>query len=219
MATTIYSETDDGDIYVTSSPGGSSWADARDATSGTATSNAIGNPTAVRAVIIVIGRGTHYSVSRAFFIFDVGRITHIPKSATISIKGSLYGDADMRLVKSNQAIHLQHTDFDAIEGWVAGADNRNNVTPYETGVIYTWNTLAYNVITLSQQALVDIAGLDYFKCCLIEYASDLRSTAPTAPSGVNNKSGVVYADAVGTSTDPKLLIKEQDDSVFFGANF
>ena len=219
MSTTVYSESGDGDIYVTSSAGGTSWEDARDATSGVATYNAGYNATAVKAVIIGAGRGTHYSVSRAFFIFDVSGITHIPKAGRISIYGFTNTASDMRLVKSNQGTTPANEDFDAIEGWVTGADNRSNVTDYDTAIISTWSILGYNIFTLSQQALVDIAGLDYFKCCLIENDSDLRNTAPTAPDGLTNYSGLYYRDALGTSRDPFLNITEQDDSVFFGANF
>ena len=53
----------------------------------------------------------------------------------------------------------------------------------------------------------------------IEFISDLRDNAPTAPDGVINKSGLWYTDALGDTLDPKLVITEQDDSVFFGANF
>ena len=219
MATTIYSSTNDGDIDVTSSPGVSSWADARDATSGTADYNETRNVTAVRAVIIGSGRGTHYSVSRAFFEFDVSGITHVPKSATISIRGNTNGNADIRVVKSNQAATLTNQDFNAIEGWVAGESNLPNLTFYDTAEIIIWATLGYNIIALSQQALVDIAGLTTFKCCLIEADQDLRNTAPTAPGGLLNYSGMHYADQAGTLLDPKLSITEQDNSVFFGFNF
>ena len=219
MSVTIYSETDDGDIYVTSSPGVSSWADARDATVGTATANAIGNTTAVRAVIIGSGRATTYSVSRAFFIFDVRGITRIPKLGRLSIYGLTNTAADMRLVKSTQGTNVSNADFDAIEGWVAGGDNSSNVTLYDTSVISTWLTTAYNNIELSQQALVDIAGLSTFKCCLINSRNDIRDVTPTAPDGLTNYSGLYYRDALGTSRDPFLNIVEQDDSVFFGANF
>jgi hypothetical protein len=219
MATTIYSGVGDGDVYVTSSAGGTSWEDARDATSGTATSNAIRNDVAVKAVIIGSGRGTYYSVSRAFFIFDVSGITHVPLSARILIFGYGYGNADMRLVKSNQASTVANGDFDAIEGWVAGGDNRSNVTEYDTGEIATWSKTTYNTIHLSQQALVDIAGLTLFKCCLIESDHDLRDSAPVAPSGIINYSGLYYTDALGTAKDPKLVVYEQDNAVFMGANF
>ena len=67
--------------------------------------------------------------------------------------------------------------------------------------------------------MVDIAGLTLFKCCLIENGSDLRDTAPVAPSGVLNYSGLWYTDALGDTRDPKLVITEQDDAVFMGANF
>ena len=32
-------------------------------------------------------------------------------------------------------------------------------------------------------------------------------------------SGVTFSNYTGTSRDPKLVIVEQDDAVFFGANF
>jgi len=219
MATTIYSSTNDGDIYVTSSPGVSSWENARDSTIGTATHNSSRNPDAIKAVIVGSGRGTHYSVSRAFFEFDTSGITHVPKSGNIQIYGRTNSGADVRVVKSNQSATLSAGDFDAIEGWVAGGSNTSNVTLYDTAETTTWSVLGYNTIVLSQQALVDIAGLSTFKCCLIESDHDLRDTTPTAPSGVNTISGVYYADVTGTSFDPKIVITEQDDAVFFGANF
>ena len=219
MATTIYSSTNDGFIYKTSSPGVASWADARDATSGTATSNTQRTTDAIRALIVGAGRGTHYSVSRAFFEFDVSEITHLPKSTRVQIQGFGSSAADMRLVKSNQSATLANADFDAIEGWVAGAANHGAVTYYDGAEITTWSTSGYNTIILNQQALVDIAGSTTFKCCLIEADQDLRNVAPTAPSGLTNQSGVYFADTTGTSADPKLLIEEQDNSIFFGTNF
>ena len=219
MATTIYSSTNDGFIYKASSPGVTSWADARDATSGTATYNDTKDAAAVRALIVGAGRGTSYSVSRAFFEFDVSGITHLPQSGSLEIHGYSTSAADMRLVKSSQSATLANADFDEIEGWVAGAANHGAVTYYDNTEITSWDSGDYNSITLSQQALVDIAGFTLFKCCLIEFDQDLRNVAPTAPAGLTNKSGVTFADNSGTSSDPKIVIVEQDSSVFFGANF
>ena len=219
MAITIYGGNNDGDITSTSSAGVTSWEDARDATSGTVVHNAIRNAEAVKALVIGSGRGTYYSVSRAFFEFDVSDITDIPTSATIEIKGFTNGNSDMRLVKSNQSATLASGDFDEIDGWVAGGTNAGNVTYYDTAIISTWSTSGFNVITLSQQALNDIEGLTLFKCCLMEWGNDIRDTAPLAPAGAINYSGVHYADMAFILNDPRLVVTEKDNPVFFGANF
>ena len=217
----IYGDDNDGDILSTSSPGGTSWADARDATTGTATSNGTRNSTAVRATVHGAGRGTYYSVSRAFFEFDVREITQLPQEGEtwVEIYGYVNNNADMRLVKSNQSAILTNADFDAIEGWVAGGSNIGNVTLYDVGEITTWNTSGYNIIRLSEQALSDIVRMDTFKCCLIENDQDLRNAAPTVPGGDINYSGVFYVDQTGILVDPRLRILEKDNSVFFGTNF
>ena len=110
-------------------------------------------------------------------------------------------------------------DFDEIDGWVAGGTNASNVTYYDTGIITSWDTSGFNVVTLSQQALNDIEGLTLFKCCFIDWNNDIRNAAPVAPSGAINYSGVHYADMAVTLNDPKLVVTEKDNPVFFGANF
>ena len=170
MATTIYSGSNDGYIVKWDS----NWVTARDADTGasfskTSSSNAYG----IRAVISSGRGGTTYFISRSFLEFDVSGITHVPKGAIISIYGfSTDGVGNMLGVKSTQDSSLSINDFDAIEGWeTGGVDNITNLT-YYTGTISSWGYLNYNIIALTQTALVDIASLSTFKIALLQREYD-----------------------------------------------
>ena len=216
---TIFSSTNDGRILKSDAD----WSTARDADSGTAASGLSTDAYAVRSSVASGRGGTTYYVARSFFEFDVSSITHVPKSASCYIHGYNLGAADMRLVQSNQSASLANGDFDAIVGWDGSSSdgsgagtNVSNVTLYDNAEISSWDTAIYNTITLSQQALVHIAGLSIFKCCLIEADNDLRDVSANGP---DNRSGMYFADTSGTSRDPKLVVITQDDAVFMGANF
>tara|TARA_R110002020_G_scaffold45737_4_gene130664 strand:+ start:216 stop:890 length:675 start_codon:yes stop_codon:yes gene_type:complete len=221
----IFSSTDDGFSLKTSSL---SWAAARDATSGAFSSSAGHfNSYAVRASISSSGgRGgltNTFFVSRAFFKFDTSGIHNIPVDAQIFIYGRTFTNADVILVKSNQqasGLSFGNADFDAIDGWVAGANNNGNVRKY-SGIETSWTT-SYNQMDLTGEALSDIVAYDSFKCCLIDYANDLRNNTPTAPSMTNNFSGVWFADEELTSKDPYLQYSEPAEptqSLMLGTNF
>jgi hypothetical protein len=220
---TVYSGTEDG--WILSS--GSNWATVRDADSGgsvnsTSSSNAYG----VRASVTTGRGGTTYYATRSFFSFDTSSINHIPKSGTIGIHGRTFGNTHMELVKSTHTIGglgLSIADFDAIDGWggasadgSGGGNEISNVTQYNSSTITSWNTGSYNSIVLSERALIHIAGLDTFKVCLIDSVHDLRDITPISSS---NYSGMYYSNNTGTTKDPKLDLRTQDDAVFFGANF
>ena len=151
---TIYSDANDGYVSKTDT---SSWANARDATSGNATSNANSFTYAVRARSIVARGGTQRVVVRSFFEFDTRGVSSTPASANLKIKGIGSGTADLIVVKSTQSATLADTDIDAITGWVAGADNLSNVTQYSSEVT-TWSTSAYNTIALNASALSDMSS-------------------------------------------------------------
>ena len=117
----------------------SSWASARDATSGLGIFSATASVAAVGASKNVSGRTTAYVVQRSFFNFDTSAITHVPKQAALIIKGLTYGEADLIAVKGKWGgTTLSSTVFNDIEGWTTG-DNTNNVTNYSAEVT-TWNT-------------------------------------------------------------------------------
>jgi len=192
----------------------SNWAAVRDGTTGTANNTNNYNQYSVRVSKLASGRGTQWQVWRAFFEFNTSAIKHRPSVAELNIYGLTSGTADLFVIKSEQSGTLANTDFDAITGWSAGADNSGNVTKYSSEVT-TWSTSGYNTIPLNSAALSDMVSLDTFKVCLIEADYDLTNTEPD--TGVNIYSGVYYADS-GTSTTPYIdLVKGA--GVFFGCNF
>ena len=222
MATTIYSGSNDG--YCLKS--GTNWVTVRDADTGSSVNSSLGSYNyAIRASVAAGRGGTNYVITRAFLEFDVSGITHVPQRGQLRVYGNVYSYADVVAVKSNQSASLATSDFDAIEGWDGSSadgsgagSNSGNVTIYGS-VISSWSTTGYNDFTLSQQALVDIAGLSTFKVCLIEEDADLRDITPVSPWGPLNYAGVRFSEYSGTSSDPKLVIVEQDNSVFVGCNF
>ena len=222
MATTIYSGSNDG--YCLKS--GTNWVTVRDADTGSSVNSSLGSYNyAIRASVAAGRGGTNYAIARTFLEFDVSGITHVPQRGQLRVYGNVYSYADVVAVKSNQSASLATSDFDAIEGWDGSSadgsgagSNSGNVTIYGS-VISSWSTTGYNDFTLSQQALVDIAGLSTFKVCLIEEDADLRDITPVSPWGPLNYAGVRFSEYSGTSSDPKLVIVEQDNSVFVGCNF
>lgn len=222
MATTIYSGSNDGYCFNS----GTNWVTVRDAnTSSSANSSLSSYAYAVRASVASGRGGTNYAVSRAFLEFDVSEVTHVPKSGQLRVHGHLTSISDVIAVKGTQSSSLATSDFDSIEGWDGSSadgsgagNNASNVTTY-SDLITSWNTSAYNDFTLTQQALVDIAGLTTFKVCLIDSVADLRDVTPVAPWGPVNYAGVRFSEYSGTSSDPALRLTEQDNSVFVGCNF
>ena len=222
MATTIYSGSNDG--YCLKS--GTNWVTVRDADTGSSVNSSLGSYNyAIRASVAAGRGGTNYAIARTFLEFDVSGITHVPQRGQLRVYGNVYSYADVVAVKSNQSASLATSDFDAIEGWDGSSadgsgagSNSGNVTIYGS-VISSWSTTGYNDFTLSQQALVDIAGLSTFKVCLIEEDADLRDITPVSPWGPLNYAGVRFSEYSGTSSDPALRLTEQDNSVFVGCNF
>ena len=216
---TIYSNTDDG--YVSNT--GTTGATVRDANTGSTVAGLGGSSTTAVRSSATTARGTTTSViTRSFMGFDTSGINHIPKSADLHLYGLTNGGSDVIVVKSNWTGILSTVDFDSIVGWDAtnsdgagGGSEIGNITRY-SDEISTWDLTDYNRITLSQQALLDIAGEGELKCCIIDHDSDLRDIAASSAS---NYTGFYYANYIGTTRDPKLVIQTQDDSVFFGANF
>ena len=213
MATTIYA-TNDGRIINFET---TNWTDTRDATSGNTVSTG-GSIVDGLQISKASGRGgTTYGCARSFFQFDTSGITHVPKSASFNVFGystnavtGLYG------VKSTQSNSLAIADFDNIEGWqTGGVDNGGNITKY-TENLSSWSTSGYNTFTLTQTALVNIASLSSFKIAILDNSYDIRGSEP---STANLRSGFHSSAYSGTTRDPKLIITEQENAVFFGANF
>ena len=89
------------------------------------------------------------------------------------------------------------------------------IEPYSSEIT-TWSTSGYNSIPLNASAKADIIANDSFRCVLIGSDYDY---ADIAPSSATYRTQFYQDAAAATSRDPKLVITEQENSVFFGANF
>ena len=201
---TIYADATDGYVYK-SATGGPSWASVRDATSGTgASSTTTARPFGIR-VDAATGRGGLYAVERSFFAFDISSISTEVASATINLRGYSNGTGDVICVKATApdlTSNLVVGDFDAIDGFSAGASMAGNATDYSAEVA-TWSTSGYNTITLTADALSDMEDDSILKVCVVNYDYDYLNV-DLGFSGGNHRNGVYYADRSGTSFDPYI---------------
>ena len=164
----------------------SSWANSRDATSGTAASDT-GDPITVRNAKTTAG-GTKYSVTRMFIAFDTSDIKEIPAHAKIDLRvSSLVGDGTgFRVVKvqagatGDSDTAFATADFDALQGFSSGATMDGNVITYSPEV--TAASLAagqHRLVHLNAAARRDMADLSEFKLAVVGL-KDYSNTAPTA---------------------------------------
>ena len=225
---TIFSGTNDGhiatDLFDT-------FKKARSQVAGGSISSTLTRYASAVFIYAATGRGGPVNgIVRSFFEFDTSGISSAPSSASIFLLGYSNNGADVILVKSNQSTTLALDDFDAIvngaaplgnsDGSGAGTFAGTSVVTY-SAEIATWSTSGYNEIELNSAALSDIASEDTFKVCFMEYDHDYLDIDPGSSAVI--RSGLYYADAVGTSTDPYLdytvAAAAVDDAVFFGTNF
>ena len=218
MATTIYPDYD-GVVYKYAS---GTWASIRNASSGTLNTNAsiwIDN-------IHTSGRGGNtYNIGRYFLEFDTSSINKTISSADLNIHGVTSGTLDVILVKGSQSGTVATSDFNEIFGGstpLAASDGAGAGTILSTDVVIysneltSWSTSGYNTFTLTDDAKADIIANDTFNCVMMGFDYDVRDTAPSEASYQTGFRQDAYS---GTSSDPKLVITEQENSVFFGANF
>jgi len=210
MPTTVYANASDGEVRKDTT--GSDWAGARDATAGDSVTD--GGTSTSQGCTVYLSSGGNTRIIRAFFKFDVSAITVKPSAVTLNIYGWSRADTNFFVVKGTQwangagvqtALHVN--DFDAIDGWVAGANNDSNVTKYSAAVD-TWDITDYNTITLTDDALNDIRDQDVLRIVLIEREYDLINNSPGHSGNTLVRLGWYYADETGTSKDPYLSITE-----------
>ena len=208
---TIYSSSsgtkDDGRIYILSQ---SSWANARDATSGVAiTSNSYNAYFTGVARNPARGGGSVYNIYRSFMAFDTSGISGTVASATLSIRGYHSNDGSVIAVKSNAyggdgGTSLANGDLDAITGWSAGSSLAGSATVYGSQILTSsWSTSGYNVFTATSDLLTDMKNQDVVIICFMDYTNDYLNSAPT--SNVTLNCGGFYAEQSGTSVDPKII--------------
>lgn len=207
----ISGTTDTKDARLAIFNGGSSWPNVRDATTANNTSTtAASEAFAVSAYF----SSPNYNLARSFFAFDVSSITTTVTAASLKIVGRNATDSvDFILVKAsgttgNASTQFVNTDYDKIDGIVAGATMQGNVTDYSS--VYDpasdpWNTTAHNVINLNSSAFTDIENLNDFIFVAVSFDDDYKNIAP----GSFRRTGVYYSEdltrypiLVVTASDP-----------------
>ena len=198
------------------------WNNVRNASSGTLNTAASYNVTNSHTS----GRGGNtYNIGRYFLEFDTSSINKTISSATFQLYGNSTSALDVILFKSSQTGAVGTGDFNEIAGagialalsnGSGGGSLASSSAVVYSNEVATWDTSDYNTFTLTAAAKADFIANDTFNCVMIGWDYDGRDTAV---SSATYQTGF-YQDAQGaTSSDPKLVITEQDNSVFFGANF
>ena len=190
----IYSNSADGEVQSLQGPGGSGFAGARDAATGTAVNASQAENANFTAVTRFGSRGgtPPYRIHRSFAFFDTSGVTGTVASAQFEIVGYSAGastNGSMIAVKStafggdgNTA--LKDIDFDAIPGWTDGASQAGNVTNYSTQFIASdgWSTTGVNVLTGTSDLKTDMQNNNVVIVCFMDYTNDYLNVDPSSVS-------------------------------------
>jgi len=193
---------DDGYVYKS---GQSSWANARDATSGTVSLHNNRSTTAIAAQYFAgRGGGNDYRAYRAFFVFDTSGITGTVAEAKIALKGYSASTGSAIAVKSTAfggdgGTALAAGDIDAISGWSAGGSLAGSATVYGSQIT-SWSSSTYNMFSGSSDLLADMKNNNVVIVCVMNYTQDYLNSAPTG----SNQAGIHFAEYSGTTSDPHL---------------
>ena len=193
---------DDGYIYKSQQ---SSWADARDATSGAVVLGAQRSSTAIQGSRFASrGGGYDYRCYRSFFVFDTIGISATVSEATIGLKGYATSPGSAIAVKSTAfggdgGTALASGDFDAITGWSAGSSLAGSATVYGPQIT-SWSSSGFNAFTGSSDLLTDMKNDDKVIICVMNYTQDYLNNAPTS----GNNTGIYFAEWGGTTSDPYI---------------
>ena len=203
---TIYSEAADGYVYHTSN----NWNNTHDAATGTtADSNDTATHLAIEAKSAAAGRSTNYYIRRTFLTFNTSGISVAPTYAKLKIYGYTTDPAqttgDIIAIEGTYtgAGALGTGDFDSFTGFTSGW-NSGNVTAYSSKLT-SWNTSAYNDITLNATALAKMASASVLSIVLMNHDFDYSDVSPLVGRTHNNESnGLYWADNAGTGKDPNI---------------
>ena len=203
---TIYAATTDGNVGL-GVTGGPTWSAVRDAGTGSVIRAGDARRTSAIYVAGSTTRGGFYGVYRSYFAFDTSGITANVASATINIYGYFLntlvdGLIGVKATKPDLSTNLALTDYDAIDGFVAGSSMSGNATDY-TAKVTSWNNSAYNSITLTSDALADLKNQSVFSIAFVDHAYDYSNVDPGTSLGIK-RAGMYYADNSGTGNDPYI---------------
>ena len=227
------------DGWTRGGPVGPDWEDASNHAGTSIDSNNTRDSEGVAALYFSM-RGT-YIVRRSYFMFNTTGISVAPASATLKIYGYGFGEGNLIVVKSaHDNASLHSSDFrdglsdvtggsgGAIDTALTASDGSNGGTFASiTGFKYTdsptssWSTSGYNNMTLNADALADMASLNYFKICLMNYDYDFLDAEVTSPPAFV-RNGLWWSDGGGSEV-PTLSYSvtaiTADNATFFGTNF
>mgnify|MGYP003627911877 FL=1 len=207
----IFADASDG---LVSSGYQSSWAAARDATSGTVSgvANSTATPSVYTARGAARGGGNTYIVKRMFMWFDTSGITGNVSAASINIYSTGTSWTSAAQVAKSTAFGgdggtaLAAGDFDAITGWSAGNNASGNVTEYASLFSGTATLNAYNSFAGTSDLMADMQNNPVVILCFMDYARDWRNSTWLSNSSV--QIGNYFADQSGTDKDPKIIYTE-----------
>ena len=201
---TIYAASTDGNVGL-GTIGGPTWSAVRDAGTG----NVIRATSTRRSTAVYVNgatsRGGMYVLYRSYFAIDTSGITANVASATINIYGYFLntlvdGLIGVKATKPDLSTNLALADYDAIDGFVAGSSMNGNATDY-TAKVTSWNTSAYNSMTLTSDALADLKNQNVFSIAFVDHAYDYSNVDPGTSLGIK-RAGMYYQEYSGTSRDP-----------------
>lgn len=202
----LYSNNDDGLIDSSTT----TWAGARDDTSGATPVTGGTSTTTFTAVNKFSGRGggSTFKVSRSFMYFDTSGITSTVSSAVIKVYGVNSNDGSVIAVKSTAfggdgGTALAAGDIDAITGWTTGASAAGNVTDYSSAITTTsWSTSGYNSLPSTSDLRADMKNNNVVVICFMDYTNDYLNSEPSSTGTLNV--GAYYTNYTGTSRDPYI---------------
>ena len=222
----IYGSTGDG--YAASALV-SSWVLARNSAGNTADNNNLRDPSA-SFIYVEAGRGgTLYGIRRSFMFFDTSSISVAPSEATLKIRGFGYGTSNVIILRSTASDPISSSSFNDLYGVTdefsnsdgAGAGSLSGISGLEYATRTTsWDNSDYNDLDLNSTALNDMASLDDFKICIMDWTYDFRDAAPSSTV----QSGWYWTEA-GSSPELRPYIdytagvSVTDNATFFGCNF
>lgn len=154
-----------------------SHSNARNATSGLATTGPTGTQNGALYSAVASGRSLLYSISRTFLSFDTSGVSSTPSSASVKIT------APSGRIASIATILVPSTAFAGGNNNLASTDfnNLSFNTDYNTG-LSTWVT-GVNEFTLTSAARFLIRTNNYFICAVIQKDNDYDNVALTGRGG------------------------------------
>jgi hypothetical protein len=183
---TAYSSTADGQVYNNTS---ATWATVHDATTGTVYNNT--GSYGGSAAGGVSWNGSVHEIDRNYYYFNTSSMGSgkAISSAIFSLRGYSNNSANVSVQQGTQAATLGTGDFD-------------NFTNTYFAKTTSWSTAGYNDMTLDSSGKTWCNNNSLCYMCTREYDHDYLNSHTDS----NYSSGAYYADAAGTSVDPKLVI-------------